>query len=67
MGVRVPPGVPFEVVMDKDRLKAESKKWGKRAGFFAVFGITGAAALLAYNWYRVSKGLDEIDWENLKL
>ena len=53
--------------IDRDQLKAESKKWGKRAAFFAVFGITGTAALLAYNLYRVSKGLDEIDWENLKL
>jgi len=54
-------------MVDKDKLKAESAKWGKRAAFFAVFGITGAAALLAYNMYRVSKGLDEIDWDNLKL
>lgn len=53
--------------MDKNKMKAESAKWGKRAAFFAVFGITGAAALLAYNLYRVNKGLDEIDWENLKL
>jgi hypothetical protein len=53
--------------MDKEKLKTESKKWGKRAAFFAVFGVTGAAALLAYNTYRISKGLDEIDWENLKL
>lgn len=54
-------------MVDKTKLKAESAKWGKRAAFFAVFGVTGAAALLAYNWYRVSKGLDEIDWENIKL
>jgi hypothetical protein len=53
--------------MDKEKLKEESKKWGKRAAFLAVFGVTGAAALLAYNTYRISKGLDEIDWENLKL
>ncbi len=53
--------------MNKDKLKIESKKWGKRAAFFAVFGITGTAALLAYNWYRISKGLDEIDWDNIKL
>lgn len=53
--------------MDKEKLKQESKKWGKRAAFFAVFGVTGAAALLAYNWYRTSKGLDEIDWDNLHL
>ena len=52
--------------MDKYKLKAESKKWGKRAAFFAVFGITGTTAILAYNWYRLSKGLDEIDWDNLK-
>lgn len=53
--------------MDKEKLKQETKKWGKRAGFLAVFGITGAAALLAYNWYRTSKGLDDIDWDNIKL
>ena len=53
--------------MDKEKLRAESKKWGKRAAFFAVFGITGTAALLAYNLYRVSKGLDEINWDDLKL
>lgn len=52
--------------MDKDKLKAESKKWGKRTAIFAALGITGTAALLAYNWYRLSKGLDEIDWDNLK-
>lgn len=54
-------------MMNRDNLKEESKKWGKRAAFLAVFGVTGAAALLAYNWYRVSKGLDEIDWDNLQL
>lgn len=54
-------------MFDKDNLKKESAKWGKRAAFLAVLGVTGAAALLAYNWYRVSKGLDEIDWDNLKL
>lgn len=53
--------------MNKDKLKTESKKWGKRAAFFAVFGITGTAALVAYNLYRFSKGLDEIDWDNIKL
>lgn len=53
--------------MDKNKLKEESKKWGKRAAFFAVFGVTGTAALLAYNWYRISKGLDQIDWDNIKL
>ena len=53
--------------MDKNKLKADSAKWGKRAAFFAVFGITGVTALLVYNMYRVSKGLDEIDWDNLKL
>ena len=53
--------------MDKDNLKKESKKWGKRAALFAVLGITGTAALLAYNWYRISKGLDDIDWDNIKL
>jgi hypothetical protein len=57
----------MRVDMDKEKLKAESKKWGKRAAFFAVFGVTGTAALLAYNWYRISKGLDEIDWDNIKL
>lgn len=53
--------------MNKDKFKAESKKWGKRAAFFAVFGITGTIALVGYNLYRVSKGLDEIDLDNLKL
>jgi hypothetical protein len=45
----------------------QSKKWGKRLAFFAVFGVTGMAALLAYNLYRASKGLDKIDLDNLKL
>jgi len=45
----------------------DKKKWGKRAAFFAVFGVTGIAALMAYNLYRVSKGLDEVDWDNIKL
>lgn len=54
-------------MINKDTLKKESAKWGKRAAFFAVFGVTGTVALLAYNWYRISKGLDEIDWDNIKL
>lgn len=45
----------------------KAKKWGKRAAFFAVFGVTGTIALLAYNMYRVNKGLDKIDLGNLKL
>ena len=53
--------------MNKEKLKAESKKWGKRAAFFAVFGITGTIALVGYNLYRMSKGLDTIDLDNLKL
>ena len=53
--------------MDKDKLKAESKKWAKRAAFFAVFGVTGTIALISYNLYRVSKGLDEIDWDDIEL
>jgi hypothetical protein len=53
--------------MDKDKLKTQSKKWGKRAAFFAVFGITGIAALVSYNLYRLSKGLDEIDWDDINL
>jgi hypothetical protein len=47
--------------------KDDKKKWAKRAAFFAVFGVTGAAAVLAVNMYRALKGLDEIDWDNLKL
>lgn len=53
--------------MDKDRIKVEAQKWGKRAAFFAVFGITGMVTILAVNTYRSMKGLDEIDWDNLKL
>jgi len=45
----------------------DKKKWGKRAAFFAVFGITGLAAIAAINVYRAMKGLDDIDWDNLKL
>ena len=54
-------------VMNKDNLKANAQKWGKRAAFFAVLGVTGVAAVLAINTYRAMKGLDEIDWDNLKL
>ncbi len=53
--------------MDKDKLKVESKKWSKRLAFLAVFGITGAAAVLAVNVYRSIRGLDDIDWDNLEL
>ncbi len=53
--------------MNKEKLKADSKKWGKRLAFFAVFGVTGTLALIGYNLYRVSKGLDEINWDNLEL
>lgn len=47
--------------------KQQVKKWSKRAAWFAVFGVTGVAAVLAINTYRAMKGLDEIDWDNLKL
>ena len=45
----------------------DMKKWAKRAAFFAVFGVTGAAVVLGVNFYRAMKGLDELDWDNLKL
>ncbi|CAB4143819.1 hypothetical protein UFOVP447_270 [uncultured Caudovirales phage] len=45
----------------------DKKKWGKRAAFFAVFGITGLAAIAVINTYRAMKGLDDIDWDNLQL
>ena len=54
-------------MIDKENLKQQSAKWGKRVAFFAVFGITGTVALIGYNLYRVSKGLDKIDLDNLKL
>ena len=44
----------------------DKKKWAKRAAFFAVFGVTGVV-VLGVNFYRAMKGLDEIDWDNLKL
>ena len=50
--------------MDKNKVKQELEKWSKRAAFFAVFGVTGTAALLVYNWYQTTKKIDEIDWEN---
>ena len=53
--------------MNKEKLKVGSKKWGKRLAFFAVFGVTGTVAFIGYNLYRVSKGLDEIDWDDIKL
>lgn len=53
--------------MDKDQVKAEAMKWGKRAAFFAVFGVTGAAALLAVSVYKAIRGIDNSDWDNLKL
>lgn len=53
--------------MDKEKFKAESVKWGKRAAFFAVFGVTGTAALLAYKLYCMARGIDEVDWDNIKL
>lgn len=54
-------------MINKENLKEQGSKWGKRAAFFAVFGITGTIALVGYNCYRVSKGLDKIDLDNLKL
>lgn len=47
--------------------KQEAQKWSKRIAFFAVFGFTGLAAILAVNTYRAMKGLDKMDWGNLKL
>ena len=53
--------------MDKERLKFEAAKWGKRAAMASMLGITGTAILIGYNLYKMSKGLDEIDWDNIKL
>ena len=47
--------------------KEEITKWSKRVVFFAVFGVTGCAAFLVYKLYRVSKGLDDDNWDDLKL
>lgn len=41
--------------MNKEKLKEESIKWGKRVAFFAVFGFTGLAfigAKKAYEHYK---------------
>lgn len=53
----------FEVTMKN----IDKKKWGKRAAFFAVFGVTGLVTITAINVYRAMKGLDEIDWDNIQL
>ena len=47
--------------------QVDKKKWAKRAAFLAVFGVTGVAAVVGVNIYRAMKGLDDIDWDNLKL
>jgi len=41
--------------MDKENLKSEGIKWGKRVAFFAVFGFTGLAFIgvkKAYEHYK---------------
>lgn len=53
--------------MDKDKLKAGSKKWGKRIVIYGALGITGLAAVGVFNLYRSMRGLSTIDLDNLKL
>lgn len=45
---------------------ADLKKWGKRAAFVGVFGITGLVVIGAINLYRFSKGIEmlTLDGEN---
>jgi hypothetical protein len=47
--------------------KQQALKWSKRIAAFAVVGVTGVAALLVYNLYRTSKGLEKITLDDLKL
>ena len=53
--------------MNKDKIKEESIKWGKRAVVFGVLGFTGLAVVGAINVYRAVRGLERIDLDNLKL
>jgi len=53
--------------MNKDKIKEESIKWGKRAVVFGVLGFTGLAVVGAINVYRTVRGLERIDLDNLKL
>jgi len=51
--------------MEYDNGPSKVRIWGKRLAFFAVFGVTGIAALYAYNMYRAMKGLDKINFDDI--
>jgi hypothetical protein len=48
----------------KQTLKEQTKKWGPKIAFFAVFGLTGIAAVGIYKGIQKVRDM-EIDWDNI--
>lgn len=47
----------------KDKIREQTKVWGPRVAFFAVFGFTGLAAIGLYKGYKILKGVEKTDFE----
>lgn len=47
----------------KDKVREQTKIWGPRIAFFAVFGFTGLAAIGLYKGYKLIRGIDGADFE----
>jgi hypothetical protein len=47
----------------KNKVREQTKIWGPRIAFFAVFGFTGLAAIGLYKGYKLIRGVDDADFE----
>lgn len=47
----------------KDKFREQTKIWGPRVAFFAVFGFTGLAAIGLYKGYKAIRGISDADFE----
>jgi hypothetical protein len=48
----------------KQTLKEQTKKWGPKIAFFAVFGFTGIAAVGIYKGIQKVRDM-EFDWDDI--
>lgn len=47
----------------KNKVREQTKIWGPRIAFFAVFGFTGLAAIGLYKGYKLIRGINDADFE----
>ena len=50
-------------IVMKDKIQEQTKIWGPRVAFFAVFGFTGLAAIGLHKIYKSIRGINDADFE----